>query len=198
MTQWFLRHGHKPLSIHGEVEHYRSHFAEVRKLLPKLMTTTMRNRHQARVEAWTKVGVPHTLAGTLADTLALACAADVSHSARYHKLQMAQVMPLYFAVGEALNFGKLHMAVDGITITNGWQRSAATAAHSKLYAAQKRLTGNMLKLNAKTPDAAITHWQEHHQRPLARYSELVASVTSTPQADFAMLNVLVDQLERLI
>ena len=197
LVQWFLRHGHKPLNITSEIEHYQPHFAEVRKLLPKLMTTSMRNRHKARVDAWTKAGVPQALASTLADTLALACAADVSHSTRYHKLKVEQVMPLYFAVGEALGFGKLHMTVDGITITNGWQRTAATAAHSKLYAAQKRLTGNILKLGNKSPEEALAQWQKTHGLALNRYNDLLSSVTSTP-ADFAMLNVVVDQLERLI
>lgn len=197
MTQWFLRYAHKPLSMKAEMARYHGMMGDLAKQLPKLMTSTMRQRHQARVETWGQEGVPLPVAHHLADTLARACALDVIHLALQHKRPLAQVMPLYFAVGEALCFGRLHMAVDGIPVTDGWRRSAASAAHSKLYAAQKGLAGHILGLSTSNTAAALAQWQAENATALIRTHAVIERMAHAPQADFAMMNVVIDQLERL-
>ncbi|MCB1744886.1 MAG: NAD-glutamate dehydrogenase, partial [Gammaproteobacteria bacterium] len=199
VVRWLLRNRSRPLDIAATVTGLRSGVAEVARLLPEYVaarrTEDAADPHAALVEQ----GVPESLARRVQCFDPLYSALDIVEVAADAGEPVGCATQVYFAIGNALGLSWLHDQVNALPRANRWQTLARNALRDDLYAQERLLTLDALRLPADGggADVRMSEWLDRSSAGVERCLAMLSDIQSTGTPDFAMLSVLIRELRSL-
>lgn len=191
-TLWVLRHATRPLDVSA----LASAFAEGRTALDGCLhgvcPQDLRDDIEARRQAYLDAGVPEALAGQVAQVIILASTPDVVRLAQDLEVEIPVASRHYFAVGSRFSLGWLRAAAERLVQgATHWQKLAVAAVIDELYADQRAITAEVLRVAGPQEDAteAVEAWAATCRPAVERAEGLVQEMRATGAMDLAMLTV---------
>jgi len=198
-TQWFLRNGHHPLDIAGNVAATSPGLIALETALMTILSEEDRLEAEERMAQLTKNGVPAALAQRVAQAPALVSSLDIVRIAGELKMKVEDAGRTYYAVGEAFHLDWLRAGARALIGDSHWDRLAVFAIIEDLYGHQRDLTTAIL-LSAKgvIGAEAIATWRETRGAALTRADALFSDLRQVGKLELAMLAVANRTLRSLI
>ncbi len=196
--RWFLQHIPQPMDMEKTVRKYADGIAKVEQNAEDLMSDSLRKSYAESTEAMVRAGVPDTIAARIAKLELLASACDLVDIALQSKLSVEQVGRVYFELGAQLKLGWLRQATQAMTAENYWQQQATKSVVVELYAAQARLTKEVLARHAKKEGNAAQHWASETEASLTRYHAFLEQLRTQQSIDYPMLIVATRHVQSMV
>ncbi|MEJ0010888.1 MAG: hypothetical protein WDN72_10745 [Alphaproteobacteria bacterium] len=102
---------------------------------------------------------------------------------------------VYFELGAQLKLGWLRRTAHGMPTDNYWQQLAVKSLVVELYAAQRRLTGDVIRRAGKKKGDAATIWIEASKDSLTRYLSFIEDLRTQQSFDYPMMIVALRQVQ---
>lgn len=195
--RWFLQHVAQPMDLRAVMTTYAEGIREVEDSAEELMTDTLRKAYDKRTAQLAGEGVPPTVAARISKLELFASACDIIDIARAAKLPVKKAGKLYFDLGAELKLGWLRRSAWELTAENYWQQLAIKSLVQELYAAQRRLTQEVIARHGKKTDPAKA-WSEHAEAALARYLNFIEELRTQQSLDYPMLIVALRQVQWIV
>lgn len=195
--RWFLQHVAQPMDLKAAMATYAAGIIEVEKSAEELMTDTLRKAYDKNTDVMVMQGVPKTVAARIAKLEILSSACDIVDIARAAKLPVKQAGKLYFDMGAEVKLGWLRRSAWELNAENYWQQLAIKSLVQELYAAQRRLTLEVIGRYGKKPQPA-KQWSEHAAPSLARYLTFIEELRTQQSLDYPMLIVALRQVQWIV
>ncbi len=184
-------------SIRDTVERYGEHVAALETQLKTCMAPTYLQEWEQVVERLMDQGVPRPVAERLANTKVMGAALDVAHLVIKSKLPVAEVAPVYFAVGERFHVPWLLGAIVALQVESRWQALARATLRDDAYRLHSILTSRVLACKGKTPEACMQAWEEKNVHQVKFALSRIEELQHSNVADFMGLAVAVRELRKL-
>ena len=106
---------------------------------------------------------------------------------------------VYFSLSGKVSLRWVAGQITALPTDSHWQSMARAAMRDDLANLQRQLTESVLKLTPDAPTAAsaVTTWETHHAKALARMREVMEDLQQARERDLAMLSVLLRELRVL-
>ena len=124
---------------------------------------------------------------------------DIIEVAGAAEMPVEEVATIYFDIGTRLELGWMRDKIQALPQDNRWRMLARAAMREDLYAQARVITADILKtpVDDASIAARIERWLELNAPPLKRLTEVLGSLQTDPQPDFAMLSVALRELRAL-
>jgi glutamate dehydrogenase len=195
--RWFLQHVAQPMDLKAVMQTYAAGIQQVEQSAEALMTDTLRKAYEKSTDSLVMQGVPKTVAARIAKLEILASACDIVDIARTSKLPVKHVGKLYFDLGATVKLGWLRRSAWELSAENYWQQLAIKSLVQELYAAQRRLTLEVIGRYGKKENPAA-QWSEHAAPALARYLSFIEELRTQQSLDYPMLIVTLRQVQWIV
>lgn len=198
-TIWFLRNGGATEGLEETVARFQDGITTLAKDLSSLLPDHYRKDLESRAIAYTKDGVPKTLAQSIAGLVNLASGPDIVLLAEQRNLKVCDVAELYFAIGSRFRLGRLRAACEAVAGDSHWQKLAVAALIEEIFGHQQHLTAHVLDVakNVTDPTKAIKVWSEAHQNAIDRTEQLLTELWAGDITDVSMIAVASRALKSL-
>lgn len=165
-----------------------------------------REKNKQRWQDYTQAGVPDDIIRRTLYLQALADVPEIVGLADHAGASMEMVAELFYGLEKQLQLPLLRAQARSLLPENKWQQEAADHMVDDLYRVQSRLTrlllGGMTGKSTKKAATkqigktglAIKEWAQQNKDALQRYEGMLASIQTSRNVDFAMLNLALRQL----
>ncbi len=202
---WFIANVPADADLPSTIALYRAGVEALRGTFEGLVSAYEKQDTLARIEELESAGVPHELADEAGAIALMATAPEIAQLARQKGLSVDLVAGTYFTIGAEVGIDKLRGFSRRIVGTEHWDRLAIRRLNDDLFAAQRALTSDALKL---LPDgkakgtridgaAAAQAWVTAHQNALARTKAFLAALESSGELSIAKLTLANSQIHEL-
>ena len=146
------------------------------------------------------MGVPSALAERTARLLDTFSLLDVVEIASAEKIPAEEAAAVYFAVYERIEVDRLLTRITMLPRDDRWSALARSALRYDLYAAQARLTSDVLATthSGLTPAERITAWEDRNREGVDRAEATLLEIASTDTADLAPLSVALRTIRTML
>ncbi|WP_051630848.1 NAD-glutamate dehydrogenase [Afifella pfennigii] len=193
---WFLHNVDLSAGIAAVVERYRATLAALRPILPGLLPEFAAEAVAARQAAFSRAGVPASLAAELALLPELASGTDVALVAERCGRDLEAAAAAYYAIAERFSFAKLDAMIANVDTSDYYELLAIEKARDSLSAAHRALATDMLAhAGSAAPDLA--HWEEESGRRVEATAARVASILADGRATTAKATIAAGLLMEL-
>jgi glutamate dehydrogenase len=175
---WFLRNGRLEGGVQSITERHAQGLAEVKSLLPGLLTPRLEAGLAARSRALEAEGVSPVLASRFAELASLAFAPDIMLVAERLSRPLPDVAASFFGVLDLFGLGTL--ADDGhrIVLTDRFDRLALDRALANLLRAQRDICADVLSFTPGPMPGNLNAWRNSRLESVARASDAVARLAT--------------------
>jgi glutamate dehydrogenase len=164
-TLWFLRNESFEAGLLALVERYADGIAEIRAMLPGLVTPYLAQSIEARAAAFEQGGAPREIARMIAELLPLSLASDMVLVAQESGATTIEAATAFFGVLDAFKLGRIIEAGNAIVLADKFDRMALDRALANLMRAQRDLTIDVLMSGDADIPSRLAAW--HDARPEA-------------------------------
>ena len=197
-TRWLLHHQHGELDIAATVATCASRVAELRGMLPELLTGAPGTAAAAAQETWLAAGATSEVAATMAtagEAHTLLSVVEVADRLGLPPLRVAQ---LHYRLAAEVGIDELASGVDQLSRQSRWEAMSRAVLRDELLSAHAELTAEVLSSACPqaSPAEAIQQWLQADPK-LAGRIRTVREV-GDPPADAARLNVGLAQLRSML
>src|SRR5690606_6994175 len=99
-------------------------------------------------------------------------------------------LPIYFAVGSALDLNWYHQQITSLAVENNWQALAREAYRDDLEWQQRAITVSILRMPAAADiEARLALWLEQQTQLVERWRGMLSELRSASGTDYAMYAV---------
>jgi glutamate dehydrogenase len=201
-TRWLLRSRPRPLDISTETGRFADGAAAVAAALPRVLVTSEREEHEARVSRLVDEGVPAELAGRVASLADLFAALDIVGVASATERSMDEVAFLHFLIGGRLHLHWLRDRIATLPRENRWQAMARAALRDDLFSLHAELTADVLRAGgAGEPadaQARLDGWIDANRPQVERCLGILSDIRAGGTYDLTTLPVALRELRNLI
>jgi glutamate dehydrogenase len=185
-ARWFLAHVPQDAAIADTVALYRAGAEALRQSYNLTAADT------AAIAELTKAGVPDDIARDMVLLTPLTAALDVALLAHDAGKDVAQVAPLYFALGERLGLDRLRGLATSLLPPDHWDRLAIRRLLDDLSQAQRGIAGKLLASGAD-----VKEWTKSQGESLQRTRDFLASLEASGEISVAKLMLASSQIQNL-
>jgi glutamate dehydrogenase len=194
--RWFLAHVAQPMDMQAVMARYMPTIEAMETHAERMMSDSARKAYEQTAERLTRERVPAALAERIAMLEVMTAATDIADLARSSKLPVAQVARIYFEIGAVLKLGWLRGSAQDLAAENYWQQLAVKSLVVEFYAAQRRLSQDVIGRFAKSSNPA-TAWTAAHREALQRFESFIGDLRAQATLDYPMLIVALRQVQTL-
>jgi glutamate dehydrogenase len=148
---WVLRNVDLTRPLGPEVKRFRAGVEAARAAAQGLITPAQRERRTARLEGWTRRGVPQDLATRIVDLPALVTAPDAVLVSEQTKVPVTDALQVLFSLADRFNIGRLRQAAGEIAVPDRFERLAIDRAVDGMDLALRRLAVEMIASHGSGP-----------------------------------------------
>lgn len=198
ITLWVLRH-QTSITVDSDYQsRLREAIHHLREVTPKVLASSNRLGFNRRIRKLTHAGLSRELATQLSALVPLSSTPDILLIAEESDRPLPLVAKVYFGLGMRLSVDWLRSRIRLLDTSSRWHLQAKSTLRHKLLE-QIRLATRLALMNdaATSPRTLIDRWSHAHQAELDRYQKILAELKAG-RADFASLNVAIDELSGLI
>ena len=195
-TRWLLSRPGAVPAIATAVERYHGGFSDIRAgegILPP----SQRPQYEASRKDWRAKGVPAALADQLAALPYLESCADIIELARERKLRPIEVAKVYFRLADALHAPWLRAQIEGLKVEGRWHAVARGVLRDELFAQLRSLTGLVLAMPGKEPDAKVQAWLSRDDSSLRFTLAMLTELAAQKSLDYPTASVAVQRVAQL-
>ncbi len=149
-TRWLVVNRRPPFDIGQTVESLRAGVEAVRAGFPSLLAGRDLAAFCERRESFLARGVPAGLAGQVAGMVPSYSACDIVQSAARTGSKVEETAPVYFALADRLQLGRLRDLIVALPRDDRWSSMARSALRDDLYAAHAALTRDVLATGTRS------------------------------------------------
>ena len=195
---WFLREHKDATDMQAVVANFQPGVAQVRGMLPSLLTAADLLALQARQQALVELGVPLQTAEIVAGLDAAYAALDIVKVAGKSGKSVELVAQVYFSLVGKLEIRWFAKQITALPTDTHWQALARNAMRDDLSNQQRQLTLAVVSRSATETQAErmIAQWEKSHTLALTRIADMVNDFKSGA-VDLAMLSVVLRELRGL-
>jgi glutamate dehydrogenase len=112
---------------------------------------------------------------------------------------LANVVDIYYAIGEQLQLNWLGKTINQLPVANYWQALAREAYLDDMAWQQRALTCNVItaKKSGGSAQAIVANWVSEHQEALSRTNNMLAQLQAETLPDYSMFSVALRELLNL-
>lgn len=195
-TRWLLARPGAIPGITDAVKRYHAGFRDIRSG-ERILPDSQRPAYEAALADWKAKGVPKALTEQLAALPYLEACPDIVELANERKLRPVEVAKVYFRLGDALHAPWLREQIEALKVDGRWHAVARGVLREELAEQLRKLTGQVLAMPGKDPQAKVDAWMARDDATLrftlAMLTELVAQKT----LDYPTVSVAVQRLAQL-
>ena len=195
-TRWLLSRPGAVPAIATAVERYHGGFSDIRAgegILPP----SQRPQYEASRKQWREKGLPAALADQLAALPYLESCADIIELARERKLRPIEVAKVYFRLADALHAPWLRAQIEGLKVEGRWHAVARGVLRDELFAQLRSLTGLVLAMPGKEPDAKVQAWLSRDDSSLRFTLAMLTELAAQKSLDYPTASVAVQRVAQL-
>ncbi|MBS0448523.1 MAG: NAD-glutamate dehydrogenase [Proteobacteria bacterium] len=198
-TVWMLRSRRLPDAMGDTIAHFKPGVEALAARLPELLDAEERNRIDAGVTAYLKLGVPLPLAQRVVTFDTLQATLDIVEVAGQASQPVEPVATVYFDIANKLGLPWLRDRIALLPGDQHWQMLAKAAMQDDLSGLQRAIAATVIAgdRDLSAPGERVLAWQQHNQRTLERAAQLLGELRAAPVADQAMLSVTLRELRAL-
>ena len=142
-------------------------------------------------------GFPRKLAERAAILVFLFPALDIVETAARRKTDARRVARIAFRLGDVIEFNWLQRQIASLDVAGQWHAMSRANLRNELFAHENRLVERILSDHGRKKDP-VGAWSETHRAPLESFVNMIASMKSQPEMDYATLSVAVRALGKLV
>lgn len=195
-TRWLVVNRRPPFDIGQTVESLRAGVEAVRAGFPSLLAGRDLAAFCERRESFLARGVPAGLAGQVAGMVPSYSACDIVQSAARTGSKVEETAPVYFALADRLQLGRLRDLIVALPRDDRWSSMARSALRDDLYAAHAALTRDVLATGTRSgegrgPDdvARLAAWEERNAAMIGRAVQTLGEIWQSDQFSFTTMSV---------
>ncbi|MBX2869645.1 MAG: NAD-glutamate dehydrogenase [Acidiferrobacterales bacterium] len=193
---WLLDHSTN-LEAPGILKRYAKPVAEFSKKIKKLDATVAPESFQKINDQLSDASADFN-ADSLNHVWAYAWLLDICETALSNKISVGAAMECYFAVSQKLDLGTIATQIRSLPAEDRWRQQAKSTLASSLRQSHANIAASVVQNNPKkSVSTALQNWIEQHPDSISTLNDMVRAVESEPTADFAILSVVVSELEKL-
>lgn len=192
-ARWLLRNRRAGFSIEETIQFFTPQVAQISTILSKVALDSMQEMANSLIES----SVPEPLAYRIGGMSVMFSALDIIEAATLNKYPIEQVAAIYFAIGRKLELGWFRELIKKHSISNHWEALARASFRDDLDRQQRNLTIGIMNQNGSDLNDAeglITLWLKRHPILARRWEYFLTELKSTPDADFTMFAVALQEL----
>ncbi|HVZ91088.1 MAG TPA: NAD-glutamate dehydrogenase [Rhizomicrobium sp.] len=203
---WFLANVPANADFASTIALYRAGVDRLRGSFEGLVSEYEKQETLARIAELEKAGAPHDLADEIGALPLFGTAPEIAQLANANRLGIDLVAGVYFAIGAEVGIDRLRGLSRRIVGVEHWDRLAIRRLNDDLFAAQRALTSDALKLIE--PGSAVEgdrrdgaelakRWVETHRDALSRARSFLAVIESAGELSIAKLTLANSQIREL-
>ena len=195
--RWFLQHTKQPTTLGDLIAAYAPGIRDIEQQAESLMSESLHQSYTENVAHWVAQHVPVELAQRLAKLEIMNAACDIIDIARTSKKSVMEAGRIYFALGDVLKLGWLRSSARALAADNYWQQLAIKSLALEFYAAQRRLSLQVIAQYGRGKADAAAAWVADAGAALARHDSFIGELRAQPQLDYPMLIVALRQIQAI-
>ncbi len=197
LTRWYLQHGDGEVR-EAQLEKWAGSFATLEEVAAELGPPQWQEERGLEVHHLEAAGVSAHLARRIACLPDLVHAPNIIDLARHSGRDLNDVGRVFYRIGQALQLDALKSVLNGMIMSNSWQRWAAQTVEDDLIAVRRTVAERVLEeAGNRSGDDAVDHFLAEHAHALARLARLTQRLRSGSDDDLAPLIVAIRQVEAL-
>jgi glutamate dehydrogenase len=182
-TLWFLRNESFDGGLQSLIDRYAGGIAEIRAMLPGLVTPYYAQSIEARATAFMEGGTPREIARTIAELSPLSLASDIVLVAEKSGATTIEAATAFFGVLDIFGLGRIIEAGNAIVLADRFDRMALDRGLANLMRAQRDLTTDVLLSGDADIPSRLAAW--HDARPEA-IDRAVAAVQDLTEGEITV------------
>lgn len=176
-TLWFLRNGRFDNGLRPLVDRYQDGVAQVRAMLPGLLTGYLEGSIGERAGRLEAAGVGREMARRFAELPVLSLGTDIVLVAEKARAPVAETASVFFGVLDTFGLGRVIEEGDGIVLADKFDRMALDRALANLLRAQRDLTADVLAAGTGETSKRLAAWRESQPEAINRVADTVRGLT---------------------
>lgn len=198
-TRWFLRNRKADLDIQETAAYFASSIAELKNILPEVITTTEQEVLTKEIANYIAAKVPEPLAKTMAIYNMLFTSLEIVEGAVKYQLPLREVAITYYLIGERFDLNWLRQQMNGYMVENQWDELARSAFRDDLDRAQRKLVVSILTqqeedIAHKKLQDRIDIWLGEHKFLMGRWQKLMTELKANSTVGFVTYSVILREL----
>jgi len=202
---WFIANVPADADLPSTIALYRAGVEALRGTFEGLVSPYEKQDTLARIAELESAGVPHELADEVGAIPLMGTAPEIAQLAHQTGLSVDLVAGTYFTIGTEVGIDRLRGLSRRIVGTEHWDRLAIRRINDDLFAAQRALTSDALKLLPPGTEkgtrvdgaTAAQAWVKAHQGALSRAKSFLAALESSGELSIAKLTLANSQIHEL-
>lgn len=195
--RWFLTYTKQPMKLAEMVAMYKPGIREIEDNAEKLMSEHARHAFTHQVDHLVAQGVPLHLAQRIGKLEVMNAACDVIDIARQSKKSVMEAGRIYFSLGDTLKLGWLRQSAHALAADNYWQQLAIKSLIVEFYAAQRRLSLDVISQFGKAKGDPAHAWEHANAGALSRHQHFISELRKQASLDYPMLIVGLRQVQAI-
>jgi glutamate dehydrogenase len=165
------------------IDRYAEGIAEIKAMLPGLVTPYLAQSIEAHAAAFEREGTPRELARRIAELSPLSMASDIVLVAHKAGATVIEAATAFFGVLDVFGLGRIIEAGNGIVLADRFDRMALDRALANLMRAQRDITSDVLAVGSVDIPSRLDAW--HTARPEA-IDRAVAAVRDLTEGEITV------------
>jgi glutamate dehydrogenase len=193
-VRWFLRNRRDQINVEQTVKQFSCDVQQILARLPKLMLGHSKERLEADLTGYVKLGVPEDLARRAASMSRLYHALNVIEAAHEQNIEVFRVAKIYFMVVDRLDLLWFRDQINEFPVSTHWSVLAKASYKGDLDWVQRALTASVLRCQSRSIPGKINEWFAAHQSAITRWNTIIADMRAGSSVEFAVLFVALKEL----
>ncbi len=196
---WLINRYGDDLDIVQAVEHLKSGLTTVYSRSNSIVVGAGKERQRKATADLLALGVPDSLARSMAGLLLTRGGLDIADLAVVHKRSALETARMYATLSQRLGIVWLHRSVENLAVDGRWQAIARANLRDEFYAVRRELSQKLLRRRSKLgPLKLFESWVKQNADAIAKYDTILREMQLREGVDFATLSVAAQELRRLI
>ena len=196
-TRWLLNLPDGKLEIRRMVRRLAPGLEKLEEAIRESLTEEEKEVMEATSKPLLEGGFPRKLAERAAILAFLFPALDIVETAARRKTDPRRVARIAFGLGDVIEFNWLRRQISSLDVAGQWHAMSRANLRNELFADENRLVERILNDHGRKKDP-VQAWSEAHHLALERVVNMIVSMKSQPEMDYATLSVAVRALGKLV
>ena len=196
-TRWLLNLPGGKLEIRRMVRRLAPGLEKLEDMIRQSLSSEEKENMKATMQPLLEGGFPRKLAERAAILVFLFPALDIVETAARRKTDARRVARIAFRLGGVIEFNWLQRQIASLDVAGQWHAMSRANLRNELFEHENRLVERILSDHGRKKDP-VGAWSETHHAPLKSFVNMIASMKSQPEMDYATLSVAVRALGKLV
>ena len=198
-VSWMLTRMGRRVDMAKDIQNYGKNIALLRKDMNKVVSKSIKNIIQGRIDEQVRNGIPKKLAEQIAILPTLFSACDIIRIALENKANVIKTAEAYFELGDVFHFDWLRQQARYLNPDDPWEDKARAGLIDQLYGTQAGLTIHIFSnVDGKTFGRQfVRSWIDEHQDILQQHDAFFRKIRNSGSVEISMLVLAVQRLRNI-